>query len=102
MPASNKRSAFDADFGEGVRTSSFFQSVTAEERLYDYTSEYGGALKAPRKVWSWSDPSDDNPIGTVDNPTPVGDPLVMIIMALLGAIGLYLRNRRNAAAQTTD
>lgn len=100
-PAYTKRSAFDMDFGEGVRTNSLFQSVTADEMLEDYTKEYGGALKAPRKVWSWSEPTD-NPVGTVDNPTPVGEPLILLVMAMAGAIAVYLRNRRRSSEPTQD
>ena len=44
-------------------------------------SPYGAGVGGPRRG-PWDDPGD-NPIGEVDDPAPIGEPLVLILFALL-------------------
>lgn len=100
MPAYKKISVYDTDLGTGAKSSSFFHSVSADERLSEYTSEYGGTLNAPRRTrstFTWDEP-EDNPIGTVTNPVPAGEPPILLLIALLGAAYVY-RRRRNYSSE---
>ena len=86
--------AFNTTFSEDVRPDYSFRS----------TSSYAPASSAPvysapqngprreRSTFSWDEP-DDNPIGTVTNPTPVGEPLILLLLAVLYAVILRLRAR---------
>lgn len=53
----------------------------------------GMTYRAPRRSL-WDDPDDYDPIGGVQDPQPIGEPLVLAIMALLYGAVLYLRRRR--------
>ena len=53
-----------------------------------YGSNYGPILKS-----GWDDP-DDNELGTVDDPLPVGEPLCLLLMA--AAYGLFIYRRKKA------
>lgn len=55
--------------------------------------------RAPqRRAGSWDDPEDD-PIGGVPDPLPVGEPLVLAVMAMLYGVVIYLRRRRMMSNQ---
>lgn len=85
-------SAFNTTFSEDVGTDYSFRS-TSRFAPADNTPAYSAPSK-PRKAWDWSAPSDDdNPIGGVSNPTPVGEPLVLLLLAVLYAVILRLRSR---------
>ena len=43
----------------------------------------------------WGDPSGENPTGVLPNPAPVGEPLVLLLMALLYAAGRYIARRKH-------
>ena len=97
-PAYQSISAYDPNFGQGAQLSTFFRSTTADSRLTDYSAGQSGS-GGMRRAWDWSEPTE-NPTGVVDNPTPVGEPLVLLVMAML-YIG-YLRLRRNRAQRTEN
>lgn len=99
---------------EDVNTSFSFKSTSSYSPIVGstgYTSERNAPTRGPRKSestpwesWGLDDPfgiPTDNPIGTVTDPTPVGEPLILLVMAMAGAI-VYLRNRRRSNAPTQD
>jgi len=47
-----------------------------------------------RKTDPWGDPEDD-PIGVLPDPAPVGEPLILLLMALLYAICTIIRRSKN-------
>lgn len=92
---------------EDVNTSFSFKSTSSYTPIVgskSYTSELNAPTRGPRKErtsssFGWGEP-EDNPIGTVPNPTPVGEPLILLVMAMAGAIAVYLRNRRRSSEPT--
>lgn len=107
-PAARSISAFDSDFGQGAKLSSFFRSSTADN-LLSGDSPMGSTPHGNARRGFWDDPADDdNPMGTVTNPQPVGEPLVLLVMAVLyiacrvltrrGVIRLH-RSAQTAAAE---
>lgn len=89
-PASRSISAYSPDFGEGAKLSTYFRSTTADALLSDYsgTPAHGNS----RRSWDWSEPTE-NPVGVVTNPTPIGEPLVLLAMALLYGCVMWIRRR---------
>lgn len=100
---------------EDVNTSFSFKSTSSYSPIVGstgYTSERNAPTRGPRKSestpwesWGLDDPfgiPTDNPIGTVTDPTPVGEPLILLVMAMAGAIAVYLRNRRRSSEPTQD
>jgi len=105
-PAARNISAFDSDFGQGAKLSTYFRSTTADELLSDYSAGAPGRGNSRRS--NWGDPDDsDLPTGVVQD-TPVGSPLVLLVMAVLyiacrvlmrrGVIRLH-RSAQTAAAE---
>ena len=94
-PAHNKISAYDSDFGQGVKLSSYFQSTSADALLSDYSggSVHGGM----RRSWGWGSPEDEDPIGVV----PIGEPFVLLVMALLYVFCLLYRSRAKGSEMKT-
>ena len=46
--------------------------------------------------YSWDGPGeDDYPTGVLPNPAPVGEPLILLLMALLYAVGRYFAKRKH-------
>lgn len=88
-------SAFNTTFSEDVGTDYSFRSTSCLAPV-DNTPAYSAPQSRPRREWSWSEPTD-NPIGTVTNPTPVGEPLILLVMASLYVALLILRRRRKSA-----
>lgn len=44
----------------------------------------------------WGDPGEDEfPTGVLPNPAPVGEPMVLLLMALLYALGHYFARRKH-------
>lgn len=85
-------------FSQDVSPTFSFQSTSP------YAAPSGGATSGigvqsgPRKSSAWDAPEDE-PIGVVSNPTPVGEPLVLLALALLYAGGYiaYSRKRKSSA-----
>ncbi|MBO5619450.1 MAG: hypothetical protein J5902_05640 [Paludibacteraceae bacterium] len=55
----------------------------------------------PRKVgegggseWNWGDPGEEDPIGVMPDPQPVGEPLVLLLMAALYLLCARLYGKR--------
>ena len=90
-PASRSISAYNPDFGEGAKLSTYFRSTTADALLSDYSAG-ASAHGNSRRSWDWSEPTD-NPVGVVTNPTPIGEPLVLLAMALLYGCVVWIRRR---------
>ena len=88
-------SAFNTTFSQDVGTDYSFRS-TSRFAPIDNTPAYNAPQNAPRKAWSWSEPTD-NPIGTVTNPVPVGEPFILLLMAGLYVILSCLRRRHTQA-----
>ena len=87
---------------EDVNTSFTFKSTSSYTPIVgstSYTSELNSPTRRPRKDRSsslWGEP-EDNPIGQVTNPTPVGEPLILLVMASLYVALLILWRRRKSA-----
>ena len=106
-PAARSISAFDSDFGRGANLSSFFRSSTADDLLSGDSPMGAPAGHGNARRGFWDDPTD-NPMGVVDNPQPVGEPIVLLLMAMLylacrvltrrGVIRLH-RSAQTAAAE---
>lgn len=95
-PACRSISAYDPNFGQGANLSTYFQSTTADD-LLSPSSPHGNSR---RSGWGWSDPSDDDlPTGVVANPTPVGEPLILLAIALLYIVCLNVRYQRRKATK---
>ena len=52
----------------------------------------GSPYSRPLKSGSWN-PTDDNPVGNVDDPLPLGEPLILLVMGMLYALYHLLRVR---------
>ena len=82
-------------FSQDVSPTFNFQSTSP------YSAPAGGATSGigmqsgPRRSSPW-DPPEDDPIGVLPS-VPVGEPLVLLAMALLYAGGLYIYRRRTKA-----
>ena len=89
---------------EDVNTSYSFKSTSSYSPIVGstgYTSERNAPTRGPRKSestpwesWGLDDPfgiPTDNPIGTVTDPTPVGEPLILLLMAVLYAVCMRIR-----------
>lgn len=88
-PACRSISAYNPDFKEGVKASSYFQYTPADALLSDNSSDNGGIQRNLRR--GWGDPDEDDPIGVLPNPTPVGEPFVLLALALLYTLLLFFR-----------
>ena len=91
---------------EDVNTSFSFKSTSSYTPIVGstgYTSELNAPTRGPRKSestpwdsWGLDDPfgiPTDNPIGTVTDPTPVGEPFILLLMVVLYGIIMHLRSR---------
>jgi hypothetical protein len=58
-------------------------------------SDGSGPISSPRRArTSWGKPSDDDdPMGTIKN-TPIGEPLVLLLLALGYVVCIRLRMRK--------
>ena len=65
------------------RSTSVYQPIVGQTP-YTSTSSYAPfPSSAPNRArQSWNDP-DDNELGTVDDPLPIGEPIVLFLMAFL-------------------
>lgn len=82
-----------------VNTAYNFRSTSSYTPIVgttSYMSDGSGPVSAPRRAKSgWGAPDDDdNPVGAVSN-VPVGEPLILLLMAL-GYL-LYVRSRTRRA-----
>ena len=102
--AARSISAFNSDFGEGAKLSSYFQSTTADQLLTDYSSSGAGApgRGRTRNAWDWGDPSGEYSIGETANTTPVGEPYVLLVMAMLYLGYRYYRSCRRRRILTVE
>ena len=51
-------------------------------------------------TWNWDDPDEDDPIGVIPDPTPLGAPWVLVIFVVLYMAFLaYRRLRRSCSPQ---
>ncbi len=83
QPASWERTI---TFSDDVQPSYNFRSTSPYSSIVgttSYMSDGSGPIISPRRANGWGSPSDDdNPIGTVSN-VPIGEPLVLLVLALL-------------------
>lgn len=87
QPASwNSKTTFSDDMQPSYSfrsTSSYTPIVGSTSYLSDGSGEVGAPPRDARRSGGWGVPDDDdNPIGTVPN-VPVGEPLVLLVLALL-------------------
>ena len=69
-----------------------FRSTSPYTALMDSVSGgFTGTYKGPRRTNTWDEEPDDDPIGVVPNPLPVGEPIILLSMALLYIICLFYR-----------
>ena len=98
-----------------VRPNYQFQSTSAYTPVMggsSYSSTiYAPAANAPvyrpRKAGYWNEDGewveDDDPIGVVPDPAPVGEPFVLLVMAMLYLIGRYVyRSRRMIGTESGE
>lgn len=84
------------EFNQDVCPGYSFQSTSSFSSIIDDAASGVTMQKVARSSWNpWGIP-DDDPIGVVPNPAPVGEPLVLILIALLYGIGLHMSSRRRA------
>lgn len=88
-PAYNSISAYDPSFKDGAKASTFFQYTPADALLSDNSSN--GIQRGLRRGSIWDDPEDE-PMGSIPT-VPVGEPMVLLLLALLYCVGLCLRSR---------
>ncbi len=96
QPASwNSKTTFSDDVQPSYSfhsTSSYTPIVGSTSYLSDGSGEVGAPPRDARRSGGWGVPDDDdNPIGTVSN-VPIGEPLVLLVLALL-----YIVFRRRTA-----
>ena len=82
-------------------TSAYVPSTPSGYMSYTPTVDQGEEslpYRAPRRVSPWDPPSEDDGsnMGGVANPAPVGEPLILLVMAVL--YGLYRVYRRRKYA----
>ncbi len=85
-------------FSDDVQPSYNFRSTSSYSPIVgttSYMSDGSGPISSPRRVrTSWGKPSDDDdPMGTIKN-TPIGEPLVLLLLALGYVICIRLRMRK--------
>ena len=87
-----------ATFSDDIQPSYNFRSTSSYTPVVgttSYMSDGSGPISSPRRArMDWGSPSDDdNPVGTVSN-VPVGEPLVLLVLALVYVICIRLRRMR--------
>ena len=88
QPAYTKISTSDPMTNHGVQSSAYFPSSCADSRLSDYTPEM--SYSGPRRSRMFDDEPEGDPIGVV----PVGEPLALLVMALLYVVYIRIRKQR--------
>jgi len=95
QPASWERTT---TFSDDVQPSYNFRSTSSYSPIVgttSYMSDGSGPISSPRRArTSWGKPgADDDPMGTIQN-TPIGEPLVLLLLALGYVICIRLRMRK--------
>lgn len=103
QPASwNSKTTFSDDVQPSCSfrsTSSYTPIVGSTSYLSDGSGEVGAPPRDARRSGGWGVPDDDdNPIGTVPN-VPVGEPLCLLLMALLY---IFVLSRRTKTPSTEE
>jgi len=85
-------------FSDDVQPSYNFRSTSSYSPIVgttSYMSDGSGPISSPRRArTSWGKPGDDDdPMGTIKN-TPIGEPLVLLVLALVYVICIRLRRMR--------
>ncbi|MBO4361803.1 MAG: hypothetical protein J5823_03350 [Paludibacteraceae bacterium] len=78
--------------GEEAYPAYNFQSTSSYSSSVGNTSGGMTVQRSPRRSSPW-DPPTDNPIGVVDNPEPIGEPWVLLLMAMAYIAILYCRRK---------
>ncbi|MBO6074782.1 MAG: hypothetical protein J6P74_06590 [Paludibacteraceae bacterium] len=95
QPASWERTT---TFSDDVQPSYNFRSTSSYSPIVgttSYMSDGSEPISSPRRArTSWGKPGDDDdPMGTIKN-TPIGEPLVLLLLALGYVICIRLRMRK--------
>ena len=83
----------DIDPSYHFRTTSSMAPVVGETSYLSTTYTPAGGSR-PRKTETydpWGNPEEDDPIGQIPDPTPVGEPLAVLLVL---AVGYVVRKRR--------
>lgn len=82
----------------GIRPSYQFRSTSTYAPVvgatsYTSTTVYtpGATSTRPHRSKQWEDTEDENPVGQVDDPAPIGEPFVLLLLA--GLFVLYKKKR---------
>ena len=79
-------------FSDNVYPAFHFQSTSLHVTRVSNIPAGISLQQRPRKTPSpWDEEPDDDPIGVVPNPAPLGEPLMMLVLALLYVICISLR-----------
>ena len=85
----------------GVSTSYQFRSTSSyapSGRVQVYSVGAASPSVSPRRndgsSWDWSDPGAYDPIGQTPDPTPVGEPYILLLFAAIYALYATLRQQR--------
>ena len=88
-------------FSDDVQPSYNFRSTSSYSPIVgttSYMSDGSGPISSPRRArTSWGKPGDDDdPMGTIKN-TPIGEPLVLLLLALAYVVcrGIRIRTKNN-------
>ena len=87
-----------ATLSDDVRPSYSFRSTSSYTPVVgstSYLSDGSGPISSPRRAKSWDpwDEPEDDPIGVVPNPAPLGEPLILLLLALGYFLCVRLRMR---------
>lgn len=93
--------AYTPKFSSDVCPSYQFQSTSPYSSTISGMNQNAGFNRGLRRTSPWDDDDDDddddpvdNPIGQIDDPAPIGEPFVLIVMALLYLCAMALRHSR--------
>ena len=92
-------SAYSSVVGQSAFTTSAVSApysaapnITVLRRAEEWTP---GSWDGEGEGDEWGDPSGELPTGVLPNPAPVGEPMVLLLMALLYALGHYFARRKH-------
>jgi len=77
-------------------TSVYIPTSSSSKTYTPIADQEEGSTTNKRKNSPFAPDPTDNPVGVVTNPTPVGEPLVLLMMALLYGLYRMLRKRQYA------
>ena len=89
-PACRKISAFDSQFGNGAQLSSYFPYIPADTRL----TTFKGRTSTSSNPWDDDYDDDENGVGEVDDEAPIGEPFILLMLAMLYLAKVLIQRRK--------